>query len=102
LCRAFETARAIAEAPALRQCRHPLEVTRHIALRERHFGHFQGKTWAEIEAGWPEETKRWRGRDPLWAPDGGESLSALRERIARCVDEQQYVTERRTSNYVLL
>ena len=88
LQRAFETARAIAEAPArLGNAVTPLEVTRHTALRERHFGHFQGKTWAEIETGWPEETKRWRGRDPHWAPEGGESLTALRERITRCVDE---------------
>ncbi len=89
LRRAFETAQAIATAPARLAARThtPAQVTPRLQLRERHFGHFQGKTWAEIESGWPEETKRWRGRDPHWSPEGGESLTALRERIARCVDE---------------
>ncbi|PKO60954.1 MAG: histidine phosphatase family protein, partial [Betaproteobacteria bacterium HGW-Betaproteobacteria-18] len=35
---------------------------------------------------WPEETLRWRQREPGWAPPGGESLLALRERIASTLD----------------
>lgn len=88
LRRAFETAQAIATAPA-RLMAHtptPLQVTPHLLLRERHFGHLQGKTWAEIETQHPEECRLWRGRDPHWAPKGGESLTALRERIRQCVD----------------
>ena len=89
LRRAFETAQAIACAPARLAARTPTptQVIPHLPLRERHFGHLQGKTWAEIEAEHPEECKRWRGRDPHWAPSGGESLTELRERIRRCVDE---------------
>jgi probable phosphoglycerate mutase len=88
LRRAFETAQAIAMAPARLAARSPtpLQVTPHVQLRERHFGHLQGKTWAQIETDWPEECKLWRGRDPHWAPDGGESLTALRERIRECVN----------------
>lgn len=90
LKRAFDTARAIAQSPA-RLARHgahaPLDVTPHTGLRERHFGHLQAQTWTQIETGWPEDAKRWRNRDPHWAPEGGESLVALRTRIAQCVEE---------------
>ena len=54
-------------------------------MRERHFGHLQGQTWAEIESGRPEDAKLWRGRDPQWSPAGGESLTALRERVGASV-----------------
>jgi probable phosphoglycerate mutase len=89
LRRAFETARAIANAPARLTAGTPTptQVTPHVQLRERHFGHLQGKTWAEIETEHPEECKLWRGRDPHWAPSGGESLTVLRERISTCVNE---------------
>jgi probable phosphoglycerate mutase len=62
-------------------------VVPHLGLRERHFGHFQGKTWAEIETHWPDDALRWRQRDPAWSPVEGESLLQLRERIAQCVHE---------------
>ncbi len=50
-------------------------------LRERSFGQLEGRTFAEIEAELPEQARRWRQRDPHFAPEGGESLTALRERI---------------------
>ena len=84
LKRAFDTAQAIAQHNALAPS---LNVVGHTGLRERHFGHLQGQTWAEIEQGWPEDAKLWRGRDPHWSPVGGESLTALRERIQTCVNE---------------
>jgi probable phosphoglycerate mutase len=89
LRRAFETAQAIANAPArlLTRTPSPERVTPHLQLRERHFGHLQGKTWHEIETEYPNECRLWRGRDPHWAPEGGESLTALRERIRNCVDK---------------
>jgi 2,3-bisphosphoglycerate-dependent phosphoglycerate mutase len=80
LLRAHDTARAIAQATGA-----PL-VT-HMGLRERCFGIFEGKTYVEIEAAWPEESRRWRQRDPHWAPHGGESLLQLRERIALTLEE---------------
>jgi 2,3-bisphosphoglycerate-dependent phosphoglycerate mutase len=80
LLRAHDTARAIAAATGA-----PL-ATR-ADLRERSFGAFEGKTYAEIEATWPEESERWRQRDPLWAPQGGESLVQVRARIERTLRE---------------
>lgn len=80
LLRAWDTARAIAEATG--QTPHV-----HTGLRERGFGTFEGKTYAEIEAAWPEQSLRWRNRDPQWAPDGGESLVAVRARISQTVSE---------------
>jgi probable phosphoglycerate mutase len=82
LSRAFETAQTIANALSARGA---LPVVPHLGLRERHFGHFQGKTWAEIETHWPDDALRWRQRDPAWSPIEGESLLQLRERIAQCV-----------------
>jgi probable phosphoglycerate mutase len=84
LKRAFDTAQAIAQHNALTR---DLSVVGHAGLRERHFGHLQGQTWAEIEQGWPEDAKLWRGRAPHWSPVGGESLTVLRERIQSCVNE---------------
>jgi probable phosphoglycerate mutase len=75
LLRAWETARSIADATA-----GPLHA--HEGLRERGFGVFQGKTFSEIEATWPEHAMTWRKRQPDWAPpEGGESLLTMRERV---------------------
>jgi probable phosphoglycerate mutase len=78
LLRAHDTARAIADAT-----QSPLHLVE--GLRERGFGLFQGKTYAEIEAQHPDEALCWRKRDPDWAPPQGESLLALRERVLRTV-----------------
>lgn len=78
LLRAWETACAVASAAG--QKAQPVQT-----LRERGFGIFEGKTFTEIEAIWPEQTLRWRQRDPLWKPEGGESLLELRQRIERTV-----------------
>ena len=75
LQRAHTTARAIAEATGA-----PLVAER--GLRERSFGLLEGRTFAEIEAELPEQARRWRQRDPHFAPEGGETLVQLRERIA--------------------
>ena len=80
LLRAHETARAIASATGA-----PLST--HAGLRERSFGSFEGKTFVEIEAAWPDESRRWRQRDPHWSPQGGESLLQIRERIAHTLQE---------------
>lgn len=78
LARALETARATADATGA-----PLIVV--PALRERHFGAFQGRRFADIDAEQPEQAARWRRRDPSWAPPGGESLLSFRERITQAV-----------------
>ena len=78
LQRAHATAQAVATATGA-------PLTTDLGLRERSFGHFQGRTFAQIEAELPDDARRWRKRDPHYTPDGGESLMSLRERIARTV-----------------
>jgi probable phosphoglycerate mutase len=81
LLRAHTTAQAIAQATGQ-------TVSTHPGLRERHFGAFQGRTFAEIEVELPEHAWHWRKRTPDWSPpEGGESLIDLRERIVAAVDE---------------
>ena len=73
LSRAFETAQAVAEAVGL-------VVRPDPGLRERGFGVFQGQTFTEIAARWPDQSARWRKRDPAFGPEGGESLQAFYDR----------------------
>ncbi|MDO8250819.1 MAG: histidine phosphatase family protein [Rhodoferax sp.] len=80
LLRAWDTAHAIARSTGG-------ALHAHEGLRERSFGVFQGKTFTEIEATWPDQARRWRKRDPLWAPEGGESLADLHQRITRTANE---------------
>jgi len=79
LRRACQTAQAIA---AVAGC----PLTTHLGLRERGFGQFEGCTYAEIEATWPDLSLQWRKREPHWAPPGGESLATMRERILQTVN----------------
>ena len=76
LLRAFQTAQAVAAG-----CGRPIVTD--VGLRERGFGVFEGFTFNEIAARWPEQSERWRRRDPDFAPDGGESL---RDFYARSVE----------------
>lgn len=81
LSRAWHTAQAIA-AP------HGLVVQPELALRERGFGKFEGRTFAEIEALWPDEALRWRKRDIDYvAGETGESLMGFRARVTEVVDQ---------------
>lgn len=77
LQRAWQTAQAIAQAQA-----QPPIVQADVRLRERAFGEFQGRSFAQIEAERPEQARRWRQRDPEFTPPGGgESLIEFRERV---------------------
>jgi len=89
LLRAHETARAIHLATGA-----PLTV--HTGLRERGFGVFEGLTFEEIAAQWPEDSEHWRRRTLDWYPPPkdkdqlstrGESLLQVRERIANTLVE---------------
>jgi probable phosphoglycerate mutase len=77
LWRAHDTAVAIGNATNLQ----PVLTE---GLRERLFGKFEGKTFAEIGELWPDEAERWRRRDPDFCPEGGESLITFRARILKC------------------
>ncbi len=67
LLRAMETAQAVS-----RGC--GLAVVTDVGLRERGFGEFEGLTYAEINARWPDVGERWRRRDPTFGAPGGETL----------------------------
>jgi probable phosphoglycerate mutase len=90
--RAQATARAIA---AHNDCPLVLEP----GLRERSFGRFEGLTHTEVASRWPEESQRWRTRDPDFAPGEGESLRAFFE---RCVGATLRVAEAYRGKTVVL
>jgi len=79
LVRAWETAEYLGRM-------HGLPVNAETGLRERGFGDFEGKTFAEIEALLPDQSMRWRKRDPEFAPAGGESLVDLNRRVVEAVE----------------
>ena len=79
LTRAWETAQFVGKL-------HGLPVIKEVGLRERDFGDFEGKTFAEIEVLLPEQSLRWRKRDPEFYPAGGESLIALRTRVLQAAE----------------
>jgi 2,3-bisphosphoglycerate-dependent phosphoglycerate mutase len=79
LSRAWETAQYLGRAVGA-------QVLPEIALRERAFGEFEGKTFAQIEAELPDDARRWRTRDPAFTPRGGESLETLRDRVVSAVE----------------
>ena len=70
LLRALETAQAVA-----RGCGDPIVTD--AGLRERGFGEFEGMSYADINARWPEMGERWRRRDPEFGAPGGETLNAF-------------------------
>ncbi len=51
------------------------------ALRERHFGVYQGRTWTQILSDDADRAERWRARDPDLEVEGGESLRAFARRV---------------------
>ena len=79
LSRARETAEFVGQALGV-------EVVIEKGLRERGFGEFEGKTFKEIETLLPEQSRRWRQRDPDFAPPGGESLTELRSRVLEAAE----------------
>ncbi|MFO1380992.1 MAG: histidine phosphatase family protein [Chitinivorax sp.] len=79
LIRTLQTARYAAQL---------LDLPIHLrsALRERHFGAFQGLTYGEAEHHFPADYARFKVRDPGYAIlDDGESLLQHRERVQACL-----------------
>jgi probable phosphoglycerate mutase len=78
LARALDTAGALGAALGL-------PVSTDVGLRERCFGVFEGHTYAEIEARWPDEALRWRRHEADFGPDGGERLVDFAARAVAAV-----------------
>ncbi|VTU14169.1 Phosphoserine phosphatase 1 [Variovorax sp. SRS16] len=74
LARAWQTALEIARP-------HRIDVVAERGLRERAFGLFEGRTFADIDANLPAQARLWRTRDPEFTPAGGESLLVFRDRV---------------------
>lgn len=79
LARAWDTAAPIAAA-------HRLPIEPEPGLRERHFGHWQGATRAEIAGRSAQDAAHLKARTPDFTPDGGESLRTFAERVQITVD----------------
>lgn len=92
LRRAFDTGQAVASAAKL-----ALQVD--AGLRERHFGRLEGLTQDQIAKQWPEESRRWRERDPSYGPEGGE---VLQDFYRRCVDTATRLAQRHPGQTVAL
>lgn len=81
LARARQTAQAIIELTAL----DPVVTDQ---LRERHYGAFQGLTYEEARARYPDDYARFSGRARDSAlPGGGESLQAFNARITATLEQ---------------
>ncbi|TVO59694.1 histidine phosphatase family protein [Denitromonas halophila] len=93
LSRAADTARAIGE-------RIGLNATPMAALRERHYGVFQGLTYDEAQVRHPEAYAHFKARTPDHPlPGGGESLTTFAERIATALDD---LVQRHTGQQILV
>ena len=80
LLRARATAQSVASACNTALLVRTLQA--HSGLRERAFGQFEGATFEQIAARWPDAARRWKQRDPDFAPPDGETLLQFYQRIS--------------------
>ncbi len=80
LSRALETARIVAEP-------HGLAVRGDARLREFDFGAWEGLTWDEIVATRPHLRDAKHTAATRYAPEGGETFEAVRQRVASFLAE---------------
>jgi len=85
LGRTIETAEIIAK-------HHGLEVITTPMMRELNFGLWEGMTYDEIMAKWPQEYKTWRGDPYNKRPPGGETISELCDRVSKFLRKQPIST----------
>jgi probable phosphoglycerate mutase len=78
LQRALRTAEEVARATGV-----PLEVEEDLV--ETDFGQWEGLTFAEASARWPDELKAWLANADV-APPGGESFAAVGQRVLAALD----------------
>ena len=75
LLRAQQTAQLVAKATGL-------EIKTEADFAECAFGEWDGLTFAEVQAGWPDLVEEWL-RSTAVAPPGGESLDEVKYRVDR-------------------
>lgn len=86
LRRARETADVIAEELGLDA---PVVDSR---LTELDYGSWEGFTQTEIRLRWPDQLRQWKRAPELGAAPGGESLSAVRERLRMFLEDPRWST----------
>ena len=72
------------------------------ALREKSFGEWEGLTFAEMEARYPERYAEWFSSDGSFIPPGGESDRQLLQRVAAGVDRLRAAHGREPGNLLLV
>ncbi len=80
LQRAWETARIISSF-------NTMPVTPHPGLREMSFGSWEGMTYDQIQAKYPDELAAWRDNILTTSPPGGENLEQLATRVMAVYDD---------------
>lgn len=79
LRRARETAEVVATAAGL-----PVRLD--PGFREQHLGEWEGRTFQEVAALFPDLGRRFRSREPEFRPPGGESREELQARAVAALD----------------
>ncbi len=92
LCRALRTAEAVADAAGV-----PVAVDPDLV--ETDFGDWEGLTFREVLARWPDEMAAWQ-KDVGAAPPGGESFAAVARRVEVALD--RLLTERKGQTVVVV
>ena len=80
LLRTRRCAEALAE-------QHGIETALSPALREMHFGDWEGLRWDEIETRFPEQAQRWLQGFATFTPPHAEPYAHFAARISRAADE---------------
>lgn len=79
LTRALQTAQPLGRAWGL-----PVQLE--PGLRERHFGYYQGKTFAQVREMSPQDAQRWQARAPDFIPgQNGESIRVFSARVLETI-----------------
>ncbi len=65
---------------------HDLPVEEDPAIREMSLGNWEGKTMAEVAVTEPEQLQRWRDDASHCAPDGGETLLEVQNRVKQALE----------------
>jgi ribonuclease H / adenosylcobalamin/alpha-ribazole phosphatase len=92
LCRALRTAEIVADAADV-----PLAVDPDLV--ETDFGDWEGLTFGEVLARWPDEMAAWQA-DVSAAPPGGESFAAVAKRVNVALD--RLLSERKGQTVVVV
>lgn len=72
--------RAVKTAEAINRF-HQLPITLDAGLMEINGGHWEGKLWTSFHTLYPQEARHWDLEPHLFAPEGGEPMKEVYERI---------------------